>query len=71
MKKLIFIKIFISIALTSSITPKQIDIIFNICSTKNYSQDDLHIVHFVYEKFRGSSEDTQSLIDAIIEKQTE
>ena len=41
MKKLIFIKIFISIALTSSITPKQIDIIFNICSTKNYSQDDL------------------------------
>ena len=35
MKKLIFIKIFISIALTSSITPKQIDIIFNIVQDPN------------------------------------
>lgn len=47
------------------------DLIARAEELASYSQDDLHIVHFVYEKFRGSSEDTQSLIDAIIEKQTE
>ena len=41
MKKLLFIKIFIHIGLAASITPNQIDIIFQIFSTNNYSQNDL------------------------------